>query len=182
MNLLSKDALRKEYKSKRQHLSEEIIKEGKKQAYEMLLPLVFSFSHVCSYMPIHKEVDVSLVNKELQEKGALCMVHIDSKGKVSIRKLHDLKDMEINPVLNFMQPKHSCPVCHKIDCFLVPGVVFDKFGGRLGYGFGFYDQILSKYKAAMTIGVCYDIQVFPKRLPQKSYDIKVDKLCIINSS
>ncbi len=38
---------------------------------------------------------------------------------------------------------------------IVPAFMFDKSGYRLGYGKGYYDRYLSRYKGS-TIGICYD--------------------------
>ncbi|SHG38896.1 5-formyltetrahydrofolate cyclo-ligase [Thermosyntropha lipolytica DSM 11003] len=48
----------------------------------------------------------------------------------------------------------------KIDVVLVPGLVFDVKGYRLGYGRGYYDRFLPRLrKDAFLCGVCYDFQV-----------------------
>ncbi len=55
---------------------------------------------------------------------------------------------------------------------VVPAFMFDKKGYRLGYGKGYYDRYLSKYKGS-TIGVCYDDNL-QEELFHGKYDRAVD--------
>ena len=56
---------------------------------------------------------------------------------------------------------------------LMPGVAFDRFRGRLGYGRGFYDRFLQDKPQLQqrTIGVGYRCQLVEK-LPVSEYDVK----------
>lgn len=47
---------------------------------------------------------------------------------------------------------------------LVPGLVFDDRGGRIGYGSGYYDRYLSRYPFLRTMGLCYDFQLQQEKL------------------
>ncbi len=55
---------------------------------------------------------------------------------------------------------------------IVPAFMFDKQGYRLGYGKGYYDRYLSKYKGA-TIGICYS-ENLKEELFHGKYDRAVD--------
>ncbi len=57
--------------------------------------------------------------------------------------------------------------------FLVPGVAFDRQGGRLGSGKGFYDRAVGGL-GALKVGVAFDVQVGPQALPMESHDVKMD--------
>ena len=47
-----------------------------------------------------------------------------------------------------------------VDLFIVPGVAFDRNGGRLGYGKGYYDGLLPKGRAGVpTIGIGFAVQL-----------------------
>ncbi len=61
-----------------------------------------------------------------------------------------------------------------IDLFVVPGVAFDRFGGRLGYGKGFYDRLLARSRAdAVKIAVTFQCQIVPQ-IPMGETDIFMD--------
>lgn len=60
------------------------------------------------------------------------------------------------------------PIC------IVPGLSFDRWGYRLGYGKGYYDRFLSRYKG-WTVGLCYSACV-RYRLPHGRFDKPVDRL------
>lgn len=60
------------------------------------------------------------------------------------------------------------PIC------IVPGLSFDRWGYRLGYGKGYYDRFLSQYDG-WTVGLCYSACVQYK-LPHGRFDRPVDRL------
>lgn len=73
------------------------------------------------------------------------------------------------------QPRATCPVVEPADLglVLVPGLLFDPAGGRLGRGAGFYDRFLARLgPAAVTCGVCYSAQVVD-RVPTEEHDARV---------
>ena len=57
-----------------------------------------------------------------------------------------------------------------------PGVVFDGFGNRAGYGKGYYDRYFSTHEYQKLIGVAYEASVF-EQLPSQGRDLKMDFLC-----
>jgi len=48
----------------------------------------------------------------------------------------------------------------RIECLILPGVAFDLWGHRLGFGKGYYDRALKDYRG-FRIGLGYDFQVVP---------------------
>ena len=55
---------------------------------------------------------------------------------------------------------------------LVPGMVFDVNGYRIGYGKGYYDRFLKKF-SCKTIGLCYDFDLL-ESVPTDRNDVPVD--------
>jgi 5-formyltetrahydrofolate cyclo-ligase len=63
-----------------------------------------------------------------------------------------------------------------LDAIAVPAVAFDREGGRVGYGGGFYDRFLPTARPDVArIGLAYAVQVAPAgdRLPAGHFDLRV---------
>lgn len=58
---------------------------------------------------------------------------------------------------------------------IMPGVVFDKKRGRVGYGKGYYDRFLAEYPDMKTVALAYDCQIAPE-VPMREYDRKPDMI------
>lgn len=61
----------------------------------------------------------------------------------------------------------------EIETILLPGSVFDKRGGRFGYGGGYYDRFLAKNPAAARIGLAFDLQIIDNA-PLSAHDQILD--------
>jgi 5-formyltetrahydrofolate cyclo-ligase len=64
---------------------------------------------------------------------------------------------------------------------LVPGVVFDRHGGRIGFGKGYYDAFLGRAGRiagfrTIRIGVAWDFQVRGAVLPADRHDVRMDMI------
>jgi 5-formyltetrahydrofolate cyclo-ligase len=73
-----------------------------------------------------------------------------------------------------LEPAPDLPAVEpaSLDVVLVPGVAFDRRGGRLGFGGGFYDRLLPTTDA-LRVGVTYD-RCLTDRLPMREYDQRMD--------
>lgn len=77
-----------------------------------------------------------------------------------------------------LQPVGEGPVIpvQEIDVLLVPGLAFDRDGGRLGHGSGYYDRILSARRAdSDAVGVAVSEMVLD-RVPMLGHDQRIDWL------
>lgn len=61
------------------------------------------------------------------------------------------------------------------DCVgvLIPGVVFDRKGHRVGYGKGFYDRTLAGFRG-VKVGVGFSQQLIEENLPAEPHDVQMD--------
>lgn len=61
-----------------------------------------------------------------------------------------------------------------VDFFAVPGVAFDRAGGRLGHGKAYYDRLLTQARPdACLAGLCFELQVVDA-VPMEAHDIPMD--------
>lgn len=63
---------------------------------------------------------------------------------------------------------------HEIDLLVVPGLIFDHKGYRIGFGGGFYDRFLQKYPNE-TVSLAYEFQLVDS-VPVESFDLPVQSI------
>jgi 5-formyltetrahydrofolate cyclo-ligase len=98
--------------------------------------------------------------------------------KIGDLTIHDLSgELELHP-LGYRQPGPNAPNVspRTVEVVLVPGVLFDRRGGRLGHGKGYYDRLLGSMRPRpYLIGVTLDRRVVPQ-IPVDKDDIRMDAL------
>ena len=80
-----------------------------------------------------------------------------------------------------LEPSMNSPKreLQEIQGLLVPGLVFNKNGRRLGKGKGFYDKTAAHYQG-LKVGICFEFQISSSPLPIESHDIVMDFLITEN--
>ena len=125
------------------------------------------------YYPHNNEIDILNILKKFEKKKyQISLPKIKKKNQMNFFKWSFKEPLTIN---KFGIPE---PVADKIlspDILLIPLVAFDENLNRLGYGGGYYDRFLSKIKKKKIykIGLAFFFQKV-KKIPVKSYDIKLD--------
>lgn len=68
-----------------------------------------------------------------------------------------------------------------IDWIITPGVAFTRRGGRLGYGGGYYDQLLARFSPRpIVVAAAFDMQIVSD-LPVECTDLPVDIVATENA-
>jgi 5-formyltetrahydrofolate cyclo-ligase len=75
------------------------------------------------------------------------------------------------------EPRLECPPVNpaEIDVVVVPAVIWDENGYRVGYGGGYYDRFLARLRGARRIGLGMEMQIVPE-VPHGPRDLAVDVL------
>lgn len=75
---------------------------------------------------------------------------------------------------NTLEPCTDAVSSNILDLAIVPALMADKCGNRLGYGGGFYDRFLKN--ANVTTLVALPIELVIDQLPFEEHDVKIDFL------
>lgn len=133
---------------------------------------------VLAYCANAEEIDPAPAVEELRARGArIAYPRVTGPGTLDLHEVGDV--CELAPgAFSLDEPAAHHPAVdpRDVDAVLVPGVVFDLRGHRVGYGGGFYDRLLADLAPeCVRIGLAFDSQVVG-RLPEEEHDIAVDVL------
>jgi 5-formyltetrahydrofolate cyclo-ligase len=140
-------------------------------------PLYIKSKLIFVFVSYKSEVNTHEIIKHALSQGKrVCVPKVLSKSEgmhaIEIRKFDDLKSGKYG----ILEPETFENKINEeeIDLALIPGVAFDKSGGRMGYGAGFYDRFLVKLKKdTHKIALAYGVQIVDY-IPMNEWDVKVD--------
>ena len=170
-----KNQLKESILKKRNSLPKEEIIEKSKQIEKNLLNLEYynKSKTIMFFVSFNNEVNThELLKKALKDKTVVIpkVSHHEIEPSVII----SLDNLVASGKFKILEPIETMKIAYKnIDLILVPGIVFDKEGHRIGYGLGYYDKFLSKVPKAIKIGLAFDFQVIDK-IPREMHDVPVD--------
>lgn len=134
------------------------------------------------YAPLAGELDPAVLARECMVRGLrLALPRTDWNSKRLIPALIPAWGARL--VLgrhSILEPAPDLPqiTLSELDAVVVPGLVFDERGGRLGRGAGFYDRFLAEPELrARRWGLAFEVQVAPDAgVPLESHDVRMDAL------
>lgn len=169
----SKNEIRKRILKQRKALEGSIVAELSKVicAKIQTLETYMEAEHLCIYMPINQEVDVTYLAEDAWEQGKKVWLPV-TQGK-EMKFVRYKKDMVLN-IGNYgiMEPDSDEVLESGGNTLIVmPGAVFSEKGDRIGYGGGYYDRYLAEYPQCRTCAAAYDFQIVAE-LPAEEHDIR----------
>ena len=174
MNAGGKVELRKRLKAERARLSAEQAALSSEQVSRHILACdAYRKAHcIMGYLAFGKELSVDAVLQAALAEGKTVVVPLLTSATemtpVVLQNMHDF-ELDRYGIRSVRQPAVQIAP-QAIDLVLVPGVAFDREGGRLGMGAGYYDRFLPQAKRAVLMGVTYDC-LLQSELPKDEYDV-----------
>lgn len=138
------------------------------------LPQVGGASTVLLYCGMGAEPDTLRLLPPLFAAGkAVCLPRCLPGRRMEVRLVRPDSALIRHPY-GMLEPGEACPPVppEEIDLALVPGLAFDRSGGRLGRGGGFYDRWLSGF-SGVTAALCRD-GLLVDAVPRLPHDLGVD--------
>lgn len=114
---------------------------------------------LAGYMPMRTEIDPLAAMSEAAAHGPVCVPVIVARG-------HPLKFAMWEPGTEMVEGQFGARIPRDTkwlepEILIVPLVAFDRTGGRLGYGGGFYDRTIEKLRQqrpTLAIGFAFGAQ------------------------
>lgn len=137
----------------------------------------FIGSHtVFTYVSMDNEIQTDiLIKKALNDGKRVCVPRVIPRVEmVAVPIRNPEEDLETG-FFNVREPKMHLPHIsnNEIDLIIVPGLVFDRYGFRIGYGGGYYDKYLRSIRpGCKTVGLAYGSQI-TDLLPKEEHDVPV---------
>ncbi len=125
---------------------------------------------VCAFSPMPDEPVLFLSWPE----GKQVAFPVVSGEQLSARWVAGFSELKPG-AFGILEPANEAPCAgNTFDLILVPGLAFDRRGGRLGRGKGYYDRFLSE-TGGLRAGICFEDQVV-EEIPGEAHDIRMDFL------
>jgi len=177
--LKNKKDLRKYYLSVRQNLLPQRVSEASQQVEKLFFRLkeVEEAQKILLYHSFRNEIRTEGIMRELLERNKEVYLPItkpELKQLVPGRVVDPSKDL-FPGNMGIMEPRIETDLENvDLDIVVVPGLVFNKKGYRLGYGGGYYDRFLAEApETLLKIGLTYE-ELLVEELPLDEHDIPVE--------
>ena len=180
---LSKLKLRQEFREKRSILGEDyVIKRSLEIAKKLKAVKEFKDSKdILLFLSLKNEVQTGEIIKASLELGKRVYVPIvnDKSHQIMISELPRTNIVYKKGAYGIREPikKYQSIVSPaRVSFVVVPGLVFDFSGGRIGFGGGYYDYFLKGLSPyTVTAGVAFNFQVM-EAIPLTENDVRVQKI------
>lgn len=145
------------------------------------LPAYVSAKTVLFYVDARSEVRTRHdLEAALQSGKSIIVPWCNDDGELELFHMVSMDELELG-MYSILEPKAELRgLAEKqvkpedLDLIMVPGVGFDRQGGRTGHGKGYYDKLMQHARAdAPLVALAFECQLFDE-IPMQSHDIHMD--------
>lgn len=140
---------------------------------------------VAGYVARGAELDPAPALEEARRRGGTLAYPRVTEGtpRLTFHRIAAAADLRPGRY-GILEPDGACPEvpAEAIDLFVLPGLAFDPDGRRLGYGGGYFDELIAHLRPrgrGYFVGLAYDFQVVD-RCPAGEGDHGVD--CVVTDA
>ena len=149
----------------------------------MSLPEYATTETVMFYIDVRSEVrtrhDLELA---LQSGKSIVVPWCNSDGELELFRLTSMDELEVG-MYRILEPRTELRSqadkqvnVEDLDLIMVPGVAFDRRGGRMGHGKGYYDKLLEHARRdTPLVALAFECQLFDE-IPVAEHDVFMDML------
>lgn len=176
----NKQSLRKQHKETRLKMNQKNKHKKDRKIFEQVIKTE-SFNRsdvVLTYVSTDIEVNTHDIIKYSIKLGKKVAVPLSDKKtfQMSFYFINSIKNLKLGN-FSILEPDiNSAKLCDcsklKNSICIVPGLVFDTNGYRIGYGKGYYDRFLNKFNG-ISMGLCYNYDLLPI-IPHDRHDVPLD--------
>ena len=171
--------LRNQYKQYRLDLPADVKADYDKKICDALMQLVsFKYSDtILMYAPLEGEIDVMPIAERALEMGKKVAFPrcIEEPRNLDFKYISSIDELKAGSysIAEPTEDMESVKDLSRSIC-IIPGIVFDKEGYRVGYGKGYYDRFLAVYDGT-KFGLAYSECILDS-VPRGRFDRHVDIL------
>ena len=132
---------------------------------------------VSAYSALPGEISTSAIVRALLDRAVTVVLPRASGAELALHRVSAQTPLVAGP-WQVLEPPEGAPAiaAGAIDLFLVPGLLFDRRGRRLGRGGGHFDRLLARARpGAWFVGVCHASRVVDA-LPEDPWDVRMHRI------
>ena len=182
---IEKERIRRSMLKMRNSVSQsEVLEKSNLIQFNVLRSNHFAISESLGvYLPIDNEVRTQeIIQRGLDSAKKVALPSIES-NRMRFYQLEDGLLRESSLVVGKFgigEPHKRGAEITKLDLLIVPGIVFDYRGARIGYGRGYFDRYITNAKVSFSLGLGYQFQLVSRPLPQSNLDQRINGLSTEN--
>jgi 5-formyltetrahydrofolate cyclo-ligase len=145
----------------------------------MSLPEYEAAQSVAFYVDVRDEVRTRFAIPKALNSGKQILVPFCADDQLELCRIENVHELELGR-FGVLEPRSELREASRlataadVDLIVVPGVAFDRHGGRMGHGLGYYDRLLVDVPpSTVLVGLAFECQVFHD-IPVETHDVSMD--------